>query len=61
MQDYVLHVLNLYDEWLFNTEKREASYGEISYIQNFNKKELEELEAELLKELEKMEGAKNEN
>ena len=56
MQDYVLHVLNLYDEWLYKTEKRGASYSEIAYIQNFKKKELEELEAELLKELEKMEG-----
>ena len=56
MQDYVLHVLRLYDEWLYKTEKRGASYGEIAYIQNFKKKELEELEAVLLKELEKMEG-----
>ena len=59
MQDYVLHVLSIYDEWLYNTEKRGASYGEIAYIQNLNKKELKELEKEILKELEKMEGANN--
>ena len=55
MNDYILEVQNKYDEYLMKTEKRGASYGELVYIQNLNKKELEELEEEIYEELEESE------
>lgn len=57
--EYQMHVSSLYDDWLYKTEKRSASYGELAYIYNLKKKELEELEAELIKELEELEGVKD--
>ena len=55
MNDYILDVQNKYDNYLMKTEKRGASYGELVYIQNLNKKELEELEEEIYEELEESE------
>lgn len=51
MEEYRLHVQSKYDEYLMKTENRGISYGELAYIQNLNKKELEELEEELEEEL----------
>lgn len=53
MNDYILEVQNKYDEYLMKTEKRGASYGELAYIQNLSKKELQELEKEIDAELKK--------
>lgn len=52
-EEYLLYIENLYDEYLQRTEKRGISYGELSYIQNLNKKQLQELEKELYKQLNK--------
>lgn len=50
--EYNLHIQMLYDEWLMKTEKRGISYGEIAYMQGLSKKELNDLETALVKELE---------
>ena len=50
--EYNLHIQMLYDEWLMKTEKRGISYGEIAYMQGLSKKELNDLEIALVKELE---------
>ena len=42
-QDYVLEVERAYDEYLYNTENRGASYGELAYIESLNKQELDNL------------------
>lgn len=47
-----------YDDYLMATEKRGISYGEIAYIQNMTREELDEFCEELENEIEK--GAKNE-
>lgn len=47
--EYVKEVQGLYDEYLQKTENRGISYGEIYYIQNLRKKELDKLYKELLK------------
>lgn len=54
-QEKIFYINSIYDEYLQKTEKRGLSYGELSYIENLNDEELEELENEILKELEKME------
>lgn len=50
----LLYIQSLYDEWLQKTEKRGISYGEIAHIQGLNDGELDEIEKELLKELERL-------
>lgn len=55
---YILHIINLYDEWIQKEEKRGASYGELYYIENLNMQELREMEKALYQELE---GGKNES
>lgn len=57
-EEYQLYIISLYDEYIYTTEKRGASYGEIAYLQNLKEQELEELESEILKELEKTKGVK---
>lgn len=47
-KDFRNEVARLYDEHLYNTEKRGASYGELAYIEGLNKKELNDLYNELL-------------
>jgi hypothetical protein len=46
--DFIMEVQSIYDEYLQRTEKRGISYGEIYYIQNLRKKELDKLYIELL-------------
>ena len=58
-QERLIYLESLYDEYLQKTEKRGLSYGELSYIENLSDKELEELESEILKELEKEEKKAN--
>ena len=50
MDEFKQEVQRLYDEYLMKTEKRGISYGEIAYIEGLNKKELNKLYEELLKE-----------
>lgn len=45
-----------YDEYLYATEKRSMSYGELAYIQDLNEEELNEFYDEVLEELEKIES-----
>lgn len=46
-EDFTMYVLNTYDEYLMQTEGRGVSYGEINYIYNLSKKEMQELLDEL--------------
>lgn len=50
-EEYLLEVQSKYDEYLQKTENRGMSYGELSYLQGLSKKELEEFERGLDKEL----------
>ena len=47
MDEFKEYVLSLYDDYLQRTENRNASYGEIAYIDSLNKKELNALLAEI--------------
>ena len=47
MKEFTMYVMDAYDEYLMQTEGRGISYGEINYIQNLNKKEMQELLNEL--------------
>ncbi len=47
----------LYDDYLYETEHRGISYGEIAYIQGLDREELEDFCEELENEIEK--GVKN--
>jgi hypothetical protein len=51
MNDLRNEVQILYDNYLYYTENRGISYGEILYIQNLKKEELINLYNELLEEL----------
>lgn len=53
LNDHVLEIESKYNEYLTQTEKRGISYGELAYIQNLSKKELQELEKEIDIELRK--------
>lgn len=53
MNEFRQHVQSLYDEYLYKTEKRGASYGEIAHIEGLNKKELNGLYNELVHEMER--------
>lgn len=50
--DYIMEVQSLYNEYLEKTENRGISYGELSYIENLKKKELDSLYIELIENLE---------
>lgn len=50
-EEYLLEVQSKYDEYLMKTENRGMSYGELAYLQNLSKEELEEFERGLDKEL----------
>ena len=47
MYSFMSHVINLYDEYLYKTENRGISWGELAYIQNLTEEELKDLEEEL--------------
>lgn len=51
-EEYLLEVVNKYDEYLMKTENRGISYGELTYLQGLTKEQLELFERELDKELE---------
>lgn len=55
LTEYRNYVLSRYDEWLYTTEKRGASYGECAYFESLTEKELDEMCAELDAEFEKLE------
>lgn len=52
LNEYLLEVVNKYDEYLQKTENRGMSYGELAYLQDLSREQLEEFEKELDKELE---------
>ena len=56
LNEYLLEVQSKYDEYLMKIENRGMSYGELAYLQNLSKKELEEFERGLYKELEVLEN-----
>ena len=47
MDEFKQEVQRLYDEYLYKTEHRGISYGEIAYIEGLDKKELNKLYKEL--------------
>lgn len=53
-QEYIMHIENLYDALMNIKEERGISYGEIAYVESLKKKELEELEEEIIEELERI-------
>ena len=52
LEDFRLFVENLYEDYLYKTEKRGARYGELIYIRSLSHKSLEEFYDELIKERE---------
>ena len=48
MEDLLNEVSLLYEEYIYKTENRGASYGELAYIQNLSEKELNDLYKELI-------------
>lgn len=50
--DYIMEIQTLYNQYLEKTENRGISYGELSYIENLKKKELDSLYIELIENLE---------
>lgn len=46
-QEFIDHIISIYDEYLQLTENRGISYGEIAYIQGLKKKELIALNDEI--------------
>ena len=50
MEEYKIEVQRAYDEYLYKTEGRGASYGEIAYIDGLDEHELDELYEELNRE-----------
>lgn len=53
-QEYIMEVQRKYDEYLYLTEKRNISYGELLYIQELKTRNLREFGKELDNELEKL-------
>ena len=47
LDEYKMEIEARYDNYIYETEGRCASYGEIAYIQNLNEEELKEFEEEL--------------
>lgn len=43
LEELRLETVNLYDDYLYRTEGRGVSYGEIAYIQGLSKKGLKQL------------------
>ena len=58
LSEYRDYILTRYDEYLQATENRGASWGEVYHIQNLKKRELDAMDAELEKELERLENEK---
>ena len=51
LEEYRLEVQRMYDEYLYKTEKRGISYGEIAHIESLSECELQEFYDELCAEL----------
>lgn len=51
LEGYRMQVESEYDDYLYKTEHRGMSYGELAYIGRLNKKELEALEKEIENEM----------
>ena len=49
-EEYLFYVQSKYDEYLQKTENRGMSYGELAYLQDLSREQLEEFEKELDKE-----------
>ena len=47
LEEYKIEVQRAYDEYLYNTEGRGISYGEIAYIEGLNEQELNDLYNEI--------------
>lgn len=47
LEEFKMYVQQRYDEYLYSTENRDISYGEIVYIQNLKRKDLESLLEEI--------------
>ena len=43
LEELRLETESLYDDYLYRTENRGISYGEVAHIQGLNKRELKEL------------------
>ena len=54
-EEFRLEVHRMYDEYLYKTEKRGTSYGEIAHIESLSECELQEFYDELCTELYKEE------
>ena len=54
-EEFRLEVQRVYDEYLYKTEKRGISYGEIAHIESLSERELQEFYDELCAELYKEE------
>lgn len=50
-EEFQNEVISRYDEFLYNTEKRDISYGEIAYITSLSKDDLNILYSEIEKAL----------
>lgn len=50
LDEYKIEVQRAYDEYLYKTEGRGASYGEIAYIDGLDEQELDDLYKEIEKE-----------
>ena len=58
-EEFRLEVQRMYDEYLYKTEKRGISYGEIAHIESLSERELQEFYDELCTELYEEEGVKD--
>lgn len=58
IEEFRLEVQRMYDEFLYKTEKRGISYGEIAHIESLSECELQDLYNELCVELYKEEESK---
>ena len=51
LEEYRMQVESEYDDYLYKTEHRGMSYGELAHIGGLSKKELEALEKEIEDEM----------
>ena len=54
--EHIAKVQTLYNKWVEKMEKRDISYGELTYIQGLNDEELNEMEKALYNELHPEDG-----
>jgi DNA polymerase I-like protein with 3'-5' exonuclease and polymerase domains len=54
LNEHLIEIESKYDEYLMKTENRGMSYGELAYLQNLSKEELEEFERALYEKLEEL-------